>query len=83
MNYSGEDSQKIPGKVSSIKNTTRSKKSKIFQLNKRKSNYQQRSNTNVSWVYNTDPLKKVVAITASLILLIGGMYILNQESRRK
>ncbi len=83
MNYSGEDSQKIPGKTSKNKNTTNPKKSKFFKFNKRKSGYLHRSNTNVSWVYNTDPLKKIVAVAVSLILLIGGAYILNQESRRK
>ena len=83
MNYSGEDSQKIPNKPSSRKEATSSKKPKIFQFFKRKSNYQNRSNTNVSWVYNTDPLKKLVAIAVCLILLIGGVHILNQESRRK
>ena len=83
MNYSGEDSPKIPNKTSSSKNTTNSKKSKIFQLKKRKSNYKLRSNTNVAWVLNTDPLKKIAAIVVSLAVLIGTMYFLKQESQKK
>jgi len=71
---------KIPPQVPDNLN---SKKKWNYKSNQTGKRCEQRSNTNVAWVYNFDPLKKWITIILAAVCLVGSTIYLRQEAANR